>query len=148
MLEATPYGPAEAFPLLAHGAQAGDGDVTFGTMTTRNGPPLDIAETPFVLVSVAVHNGSDELIGPIWVKAFDRDDGQTWNFSVPLGFVEPHNYGVVELYCSYGGGDVPRILPRVVFRDSGNRWWRRSGWDGVERRPSPTAWWMNRLNEK
>lgn len=139
VLGVTAYEAMKSFPLLDQGAQVGHGDVKLGHVEAVDGTVLHFSESPFVLVTIAVHNGSDELIGPVWVQGFNPGDGAPWNFRVPLGFVEPRSHGVVELYCSNPAHPgEPNVLGRVVFRDSGGRWWRRSGWEPVEPRSTPT----------
>lgn len=133
VLDSTGYPAAEPFPILNLEAAIGGGDIG-RRFVTGSVPHQFISDTAFVLSSVAVHNGSDELIGPVWVQAFNPGNGQSWDFAIPFGFVEPHSHRVAELYCSNPAYPAePNVLARVVFRDSRGRWWRRSGWDMVVR---------------
>lgn len=131
------HGPGATVPLLAHGAGSGRGDVPWVPVRTNQPPTThQILLGPGGVVTAAVHNGSDELIGPAFVRAIGRTGLDVpWDFEAIAGPVDPHSDGVVELVCSnphFPGGE-PNVQLEVTFRDSAGRWWRRRGHEPVER---------------
>lgn len=128
--------PGATVPLLAHGAGIGFGDVPW--LPVSGPPPIteQIVMAAAGTVTAAVHNGSDELFGPAFVRALGRNGpGVPWAFEVPAGATAPHSETVVELLCSnphYPTGE-PGIELEVTFRDAAGRWWRRRGFEPVGR---------------
>lgn len=126
--------PGERFPMLARGAQIGYGDARVQILRGGPGESEYLAAEPLMLLTVTVHNGSDELIGPARVMPIDTGHDKAWGFSVPLGVIDPRGDGVVELTCSnphYPG--EPGVSAVVIFRDSVGQWWSRKGSEPVER---------------
>lgn len=78
---------------------------------------------------VAVHNESQELIGPVKVQLADASNGEIWDrVSARIQVIEPSSTGHASLSWSTpwlgAGSDLLVILS---FRDSSGRWWQRFG---------------------
>ncbi|MDF9874816.1 hypothetical protein [Cellulosimicrobium cellulans] len=121
-------------PMLAHGAGIGNGDARLAIAGGPGSQSNYVALEPFAVVTVEIHNGSEELIGPVHVQALNTGMGEGWPFSVPAGMVEPHSSTVVELTCTnrhYPG--QPGVGVIIAFRDATSRWWYRQGIEPIER---------------
>lgn len=125
--------PGDAFPILAHDARIGGGNAAVQYVHRGPGDSDYIALEPLSALTVAVHNGSDELIWPARVRAFELRR-PPHDFVVSAGPVEPHSEYVVELLCrNVHHPGSPSLGVTVIFRDSSGRWWKRSQWEPIER---------------
>lgn len=79
------------------------------------------------IYTVAVTNGSDELIAPVRVELLDWGQKKfLQNQRMDFGKVEPRQ--TVEMAIVFADSwypNQPGLDPRVIFRDSSGRWWQR-----------------------
>jgi hypothetical protein len=119
------------------GASVGMGDAEGRPAYDAFGNGVRAADGRSIVVTVAVLNESDELLGVTLVRPVAPVTGRPspWNFEVPGGPVPPHGEYRVALLCK----DDPRpnieraVGVEVTFRDSAGRWWRRRNAEPVKR---------------
>ncbi|MDN3494331.1 hypothetical protein QL996_00130 [Planococcus sp. APC 4015] len=90
---------------------------------------------PLVRTVIVVHNGSDELIGPVKIQLLDPATRKLFErVSLPLNApIEPRSDLVVELLVVNDlHPGAPSVAPVIWFRDSSSRWWRRDGLEPIE----------------
>lgn len=94
-----------------------------------------VAVDPVVVLTVAVHNGSKELIAPAKVKVVNigrktiLDD-----LTFVLDLVAPESEE--RVYFVWKNGDhpgQPNLGASILFRDSSSQWWRRHLVEPIER---------------
>jgi hypothetical protein len=90
---------------------------------------------------LAVHNSSEELIGPVILKSRHRyaDESIVWGYQ-RFGFLKPGSAEDQELVVPLDGdGLAPeKIGLFLIFRDSSGRWWTRSGTSPIKKAKEPT----------
>lgn len=131
----TSHETSATVPILDRGVRPRGTDVEGVELPTRGGRGKLIVDAA-AAVTAAIHNGSDELIGPAIVRAVGRTlPGVPWDFEVSAGSVDPHSEVLADLLCSnpHHPGAPPNLELEVTFRDSAGRWWRRRGTEPVER---------------
>lgn len=86
---------------------------------------------------VKIHNGSDEIMGPMRVELVDQAASQLFDFpTIPVGRVEPGDSVFVLLVLQDTWRPrVPKLRPRIVFRDSSGKWWHRYDSEPVHSAP-------------
>jgi hypothetical protein len=133
------HSPGTKFELLPNDARMGNGSA--GLQIISNPDPdaryksLGLAVAPLNQVTVIIHNGSTELIGPARVQMVNGGSGKVWEeFSISVGAVDPESDYVVdftwvnELYPGQ-----PSLATTVLFRDASGQWWRRHRAEPIER---------------
>lgn len=122
---------------------------------TWNGPnDTDLTFTDRAIeVTIGVHNGSDQLVGPIKAQ-LNLGDGPWDGAAFHWGAVPPASTSEFTFYIKNPvPGGSPGIGTTVIFRDSGSRWWRRHGAEPVRRvhndpeNSAPTRAELDRAND-
>lgn len=88
---------------------------------------------PAVEVTIALHNGSKELIGPARVQLIDNDV-MIDVYSAQIEAIDPESEFVVHFIVPnphHPGVNV--FQPTVIFRDASGQWWRRHRSEPIER---------------
>ena len=128
--------PGDKFPVLPNGAQVGTGSpgVRINTVPALGGKGWTSeaeALTSLLQVTVVVHNGSKELIGPIRVELLVG--GKRLLPSLGIAEVEPDTNFVLDFTWVSPAGIVPSLESTILFRDSSAQWWRRHRSQPIER---------------
>ncbi len=129
------HNAGETLPLLQGGAQIGTGD---GFVIVPGEPGTEakmVTLSPIMRAIVRVHNGSDEIMGPVKIQLWDIGHGRAYDrVTMPTGAIEPGKDYVVDMSVvnSHWPGQ-PALGMVIVFRDSSNRWWKRHGFEPIER---------------
>ncbi len=127
------------FPLNANGARDGNGSP--GVQIVTNPDPdaehkaLGLALAPLNQVTVIIHNGSKELIGPARVQMINGGNGKVWDeFSVRVDAVDPESDYIVDFtWINEFHPGLPPLATTVIFRDASGQWWRRHRAEPIER---------------
>lgn len=128
--------PGEAVT-SAKGQRAGADEGVFDRRSMRSGPSGHFTQTAQVRGYVAVihvTNGSDEIIGPIALRLFDKRDGRDFG-NIELvddDPIFPRTVATFSIAVREGGSMAPLLRARLTFRDSNGRWWSRSDYDPVQ----------------
>jgi len=129
------HAPGEESPLMLGGASIGGGE---GYAIKPGAPGVQatqIAVAPLTRAVVRVHNGSDELMGSVKVQLYNSGLKKLFDRATMFtGPIEPHNDYVADISVineQYQG--EPSVGMVIVFQDSSNRWWKRHGFQPIER---------------
>ena len=131
--------PGETYPLLPNGAQIGIGSP--GEQIIPNPDPdaehklLGLALAPLMQVTVIIHNGSKELIGPARVQMVNNGIHQTYDlFSTSVAAIDPESNFVMDFtWINDLHPGMPALGTTVIFRDASGGWWRRHLSEPIER---------------
>jgi len=125
----------ETFSMLDGGATMGFGEGFAMQPSARGVMPRTVALEPVMRVSVRLRNGSAEVIGPAKV--------QLWNIgrkflldrvAANTGPIEPHSDLVISIVVANPDHPaMPSVRPVLIYRDSSARWWKRDGFEPIER---------------
>ncbi len=120
------------FDLLPHGAVTATGSAA---STIILGQGLGLAVAPVQRVTVIVHNGSNELIGPARVQMVNAGKNYTYDtFSLSVGAIDPlTDYTAILEWPWEEHPNMPSLATTVIFRDASGRWWRRHRSEPIER---------------
>lgn len=116
------YAPGQAFDLPVPSMLAS------GDLVALHPPRLSVAvQRPLALVQITVHNGSDEVMGPVEIALHDRMSGSFMSDAV---YILSRVQAGAETTVHIGLADQwhpahPALNARIVFRDSVGRWWQR-----------------------
>ena len=135
------YGAGERFPMLARGARAGFGDAAVGFVDFDPvAGSAYVAAEPLAALTVAVHNGSEELISRVRVQVHTFENGQVLAFNALIGPIEPRAEAVVEMLCRNDVYPARRSHGVIVtFEDSSGQWWKRCNAQRVKAVPFDPA---------
>lgn len=88
---------------------------------------------PAVEVTIAVHNGSKELIGPVRLQLVDGESVVP-DPSARIETIDPESEYVVNFVVKnpHAPGFVV-LRPTIIFRDASGQWWRRHRAEPIER---------------
>lgn len=129
------YSPGDEGATLLGEAEISGGE-GLALLRGADGLPTRVqALHPVVRAVVRIHNGSDELVGPGKIQLYN--DGFKRMFdrvSMFHGAIEPHSDYFAELHViNPHHPSQPSVSTVLIFRDSSNRWWKRAGFDPIER---------------
>jgi hypothetical protein len=131
------YEPLATFEILPNGARIGGGGEGVGIVSpsVTGGEPRYLAVAPVIQVSVTVHNGSKELIGPVKLQIVDTGLKTTYDtFCSNFALVEPESDYVVSFtFRNIHHPGSPSLGSTVLFRDASGQWWRRHLAEPIER---------------
>jgi hypothetical protein len=129
----------DEFPTLLNDARMGTGSPGLAHLNKKN-PATDrwdlaVAVAPLIQVTVVIHNGSKELIGPARVQMVNSGLGTVWDtFSISTAEVEPESDYVAEFtWINEFHPGQPGLSTTLIFRDATRQWWRRLRSDPIER---------------
>ncbi len=92
------------------------------------------AQVPILVQTVVVHNGSQELIGPVKVQLTDTGrNAVSENCAYIVESIKPNTEERWTFYVqnqSYHGS--PSTASTIVFRDASGSWWRRNRSEPVQ----------------
>lgn len=122
----------EELPLFgASGAEIGTGE---GQEFRVGRAPL--ATQAVIHVVVRVHNGSNELMGPVKVQLWDIGLRKPMErVTLTLDQIEPgsDDIGEMTVINEHAPAGEPGVGLVLVYRDSSRRWWKRQEMEPIER---------------
>lgn len=130
------YGPGDVFDDGSAGATSG---FAHGGVAVPLGPGAHGAQWQAVKrcvhVTVRIHNGSKELIGPAKLQLIDPSTGAlNWEFAHRTEVVDPESDELASLiFEDLSHPNVPSVGTTVIFRDASGSCWRRDRSEPVVR---------------
>lgn len=130
------FAPGDIFEVLPNGATMGTiaaGAIIDSSSATGAGR---LRATEYVLqVEVAVHNRSNELIGPFKIQLVDTGLKRIYEtFSLSADAIAPESDMVISfVFSNNHHPGQPGIRATLIFRDASGAWWRRHASELVER---------------
>lgn len=131
------HAPGEKFPILPEGVGSGytiDGAV-FVPDDNTGGKMQMLAVAPVISMTIAVVNGSKELIGPVKVSAVNSGLNVVLeDVTMVLASVDPESTKLVNFtWINPVHPGQPALSSTVIFRDATGYWWRRYMAEPIEK---------------
>lgn len=141
VLETKHHGTGAVFDRLPEGATRRTVAPNCADLQRRSGHLVHVAVVPVTAVTVAVHNGSDELIGPARVQTVHTETEEpVTDVTMGTSRVEPGADWVAQVvFPNEVHPAQPPIGTSVVFRDATGQWWRRRQSHPIEPARHPDA---------
>ncbi|NHN56810.1 hypothetical protein G9U51_13605 [Calidifontibacter sp. DB0510] len=101
----------------------------------HRGNQIYLAQVNIIVVTVTLHNGSDEPINA-WLVQFERPTGGSFPaVGAPLGATNPGEKATftTAVPTDLPANSVPILIPAIYFKDSADRWWMRRVNESVRR---------------
>lgn len=98
-----------------------------GLAKDGRGNVIYLAQEDIVVITVTLHNGSDEPINA-WRVQFERPNGELYPaVSAPMGATNPGGQTSFTTAIAHElpPDSVPTLVPVIYFEDSADRWWKR-----------------------
>lgn len=104
-------------------------------------PDTHLFIVPALRVAFHISNDSDEVVGPISYQLVFRDGYRSVQ-RIDVRPLLPHTKTAFEIVTTWPTGmargpdnpiELLGIVPEIELRDSAGRWWRRRGYDPIER---------------
>jgi len=126
----------ETFPVLPDGVETGytAGGANVVPRGDSMSEPAMLAVEPAIRLTIGIHNGSKELVGPVKVQVINTGlDSAIDGVAMILGAVDPESTKQVNfVFANPVHPGQPGLAARVVFRDSSGRWWCRHMSEPIE----------------
>lgn len=105
-----------------------------GSIIMFNETRKEVAVEPIIQLTVAVHNGSKELIGPAKLQVINKGRGQRYeDFAALIGVIDPESEYVVNfIWPNLDHPGQPSLDATLIFRDASGQWWRREMAEPIE----------------
>ncbi|GAA1767966.1 hypothetical protein [Agromyces humatus] len=131
------YPPGEVIPISTDGVDIGYGEGTAIVPGIGDDGKHGMVTTAGIMrTTVAIHNGSKELIGPLKLQLWDPGAKKLFDrVALTIGPIEPETDKLVDfsvINAHFPGGE-PSLSPVIIFRDSSGRWWKRHQYEPIER---------------
>jgi hypothetical protein len=128
--------PGTMFELLPNDAKIGCGaeGASIVLPTAPDAEAQFLALAPVIQLTVVIHNGSKELIGPAKVQIFNHGLKKVHDTrSVIVGAIEPESDYIVSftIQNAHHPGS-PSLGTTLIFRDASGQWWRRLAAEQIE----------------
>lgn len=114
--------------LLPGGARMGaNGGGAYIVMPSSASKARYLATGPVIQLTVTIHNGSKELIGPAKIQVVNTGRKQVYDsVAVRVSTIDPESdYVVSFLLPNADHPGQPSLGATVIFRDASGSWWRR-----------------------